>query len=85
MMRVVFRILLGSTLMMFCVAAILCAFQGTAQAYVDPGSGLVLFQSISALFTGVAFFFRRRIRALFSRRPAADVSSPAVENAGDRN
>lgn len=84
-MRDVFRMLLGSALLLCCVAATLCAFQGTAQAYVDPGSGLVLFQSISALFTGVAFFFRRRIRGLFTRRPAADVSTPAAESAGERN
>ena len=38
-----------------------------AHAYVDPGSGLVLFQSLSAIFTGALFYFRRRLKLLFSR------------------
>lgn len=38
-----------------------------AYAYVDPGSSLLLFQSLSALVTGALFYFRRRLKALFSR------------------
>ena len=38
-----------------------------AYAYVDPGSSLLLFQSISAMFTGALFYFRKRIKALFTR------------------
>jgi drug/metabolite transporter (DMT)-like permease len=38
-----------------------------AHAYVDPGSGLVLFQSLGAIFTGGLFYFRRRLKLLFTR------------------
>ncbi|HEY6414032.1 MAG TPA: hypothetical protein VIX42_10110 [Edaphobacter sp.] len=38
-----------------------------AYAYVDPGSSLLIFQSISAAITGVLFYFRKRLKALFTR------------------
>jgi hypothetical protein len=38
-----------------------------AHAYVDPGSSLLVFQSVSAFVTGTLFYFRRRIKALFSK------------------
>ena len=38
-----------------------------AHAYVDPGSSLLVFQSVSAFVTGALFYFRRRIKALFNR------------------
>ncbi len=38
-----------------------------AHAYVDPGSSLVIFQSLSAIFTGGLFYFRRRLKSLFVR------------------
>lgn len=41
-----------------------------AYAYVDPGSSLLIFQSLSAMVTGVLFYFRRRLKALLSRTPA---------------
>src|ERR1700722_11078088 len=42
-------------------------FEQQAHAYVDPGSGLLLFQGISATISGVLFYFRRRIKKLFVR------------------
>jgi hypothetical protein len=48
-----------------------------AYAYVDPGSSLLVFQSLSAMVTGVLFYFRRRLKALFGRIPAG--SSTASE------
>ena len=42
-------------------------FERPAYAYVDPGSSLLVFQSLSALVTGVIFYFRRRIKSLFTR------------------
>ena len=42
-------------------------FERPAYAYVDPGSSLLIFQSISAMITGTLFFFRRRLKALFSK------------------
>lgn len=38
-----------------------------AYAYVDPGSSLLVFQSVSAIVTGALFYFRRRVKALFGR------------------
>lgn len=43
------------------------AFERQAYAYIDPGSSLLVFQSISALVTGAMFYFRRRLKALFTR------------------
>ena len=42
-------------------------FERQAHAYVDPGSGLLIFQGISAAFSGALFYFRRRIKNLFVR------------------
>jgi hypothetical protein len=43
------------------------AFERPAYGYVDPGSSLLIFQSLSALVTGVVFYFRRRLKSLFTR------------------
>lgn len=43
------------------------SFEQQAHAYVDPGSSLLLFQSLSAIVTGTVFYFRRRLKALFTR------------------
>jgi hypothetical protein len=51
------------TLMLF--IALSFTFEGQAQAYVDPGSGLLIFQGISAVFSGALFYFRRRLKNLF--------------------
>jgi hypothetical protein len=47
-----------------------------AYAYVDPGSSLLIFQSISAMFTGALFYFRKRLKSLFTRSSSSstDVS-----------
>jgi hypothetical protein len=45
------------------------AFERQAHAYVDPGSGLLIFQGISAVFSGALFYFRRRLRNLFVKAP----------------
>ncbi len=55
------------TLMLF--VALSFAFERQAHAYVDPGSGLLIFQGISAVFSGALFYFRRRIKNLFIRTP----------------
>ena len=58
----------------FCVCLLL-SFERPAMAYVDPGSGLFLFQSISSLGVGVLFFMRRRLRALFGRSKSKGVAA----------
>jgi hypothetical protein len=52
---------------LFLVLGISFSLEQQAHAYVDPGSGLVLFQSLSAIFTGALFYFRRRLKSLFTR------------------
>jgi hypothetical protein len=49
------------------VLGISLSLEQQAHAYVDPGSGLILFQSLGAIFTGGLFYFRRRLKLLFSR------------------
>jgi drug/metabolite transporter (DMT)-like permease len=62
-----------SALFFLCLFA---AFERPAYAYIDPGSSLLLYQSLSAMVAGAAFYLRRRIKGLFSRR----LSSPAGES-----
>jgi hypothetical protein len=62
------------------VIALSFSFQRTAHAYVDPGSGLLAFQSISAVITGALFYFRSRLKSLF-RRPNSEISTqPEKQN-----
>jgi hypothetical protein len=49
------------------LVALSFAFEGQAHAYVDPGSGLLIFQGISATVSAALFYFRRRIKNLFVR------------------
>ena len=44
-------------------------FELQAHAYVDPGSGILIFQGISAIFSGALFYFRRRLKNLFVKTP----------------
>ncbi len=46
-----------------------------AYAYADPGSGLLLFQSLSAMLTGGLFYFRRRLKSLIFRSKLETKSS----------
>ena len=50
------------------VFSLTCLFERPAHAYVDPGSGILACQAISAFFTGTLFYFRRRIRSFFRSR-----------------
>ncbi len=49
-----------------------------AYAYVDPGSSLLVYQSLSAAVTGVLFYFRRRIKNIFrsNSNPAENPTDP---------
>jgi len=53
---------------LLCIVALNFAVERPAYAYVDPGSGLLLLQNVGAVVTGLLFFFRRRIKALFTRK-----------------
>ena len=51
------------------IIALSFTFERQAHAYVDPGSGLLIFQGISAVFSGALFYFRRRLKNLFVKNP----------------
>jgi hypothetical protein len=55
-----------------CVVALCVATERRAYGYIDPGSGLLLIQNIGAAVTGILFFFRRRIKALFVRNKPSE-------------
>jgi hypothetical protein len=48
------------------IAAVVCAFERPAHAYVDPGSGYMLLQVIGSMFAGAIFYLRHRLRRLFA-------------------
>jgi hypothetical protein len=52
----------------FCLCSLLLAFQGTAQAYADPGSGLLALQIIGSTLAGIGFYFRQKVGKFFMRR-----------------
>jgi hypothetical protein len=63
------------------LVALSFAFERQAYAYVDPGSGLLLFQGASAVVSGVLIYFRRRLKNLFTRsqpEAASTIQPPAV-------
>ena len=43
----------------------------TPLAYVDPGSGILIWQSITATVIGAGFYFRRFVVKLLRRSEAA--------------
>ena len=58
------------------IAMVICfivASERTAWGYVDPGSGLLALQGFASVLGTAAFYFRRRLRALFGRKSANDV------------
>ena len=59
--------------------ALSCSCERQAHAYIDPGSSLLLFQSLSAMVSGALFYFRRRIKSLFTRtnpKSADSINTP---------
>lgn len=64
------------TLLLFVALGVF--FERPAHAYTDPGSCLLLFQTVGAVASGVLFYFRRRVKQLFGRKPAKQTVSPPV-------
>jgi hypothetical protein len=51
-----------------------------AQAYLDPGTGSFIFQTLVAMVVGAAFTMKlywHRLKDLFRRRPALPVETPS--------
>ncbi|HSY36674.1 MAG TPA: hypothetical protein VK814_13045 [Acidobacteriaceae bacterium] len=60
--------LISVCLTIVCCACLMLATERRAMAYVDPGSGLLALQSIGSMLAAAAFFMRRRIMGLFSKK-----------------
>lgn len=60
-------------------------FERPAHAYADPGTCLLLFQSLGAIASGALFYFRRRLKKLFTRsQPKSEaVSTPVIMSRAD--
>jgi hypothetical protein len=54
-----------------------------AYAYTDPGSTLLIFQSLSAVFSGGLFYFRKRLKSLIvrSKEPEKQLQPKSERNA----
>jgi hypothetical protein len=66
-----------------CVCVLVATEQRAMAMYVDPGSGLLALQSAASLLAAAAFFLRRKIRALFGRRPKPQAYVPLDEQKGE--
>ena len=71
--------LFNAALTVCLIFALACLFERRAYAYIDPGSGILACQAISAFFAGTVFYFRRRIRNFFRVREG---SKNALEISG---
>lgn len=54
---------------------VLWGAEGRLDAYIDPGSGALIWQALVAGFVGAAFYFRRFFSRLFSRGDRQDPPS----------
>jgi hypothetical protein len=60
----------------FSLAVVVCfcamvASERRAWGYVDPGSGLLALQGLASAAAATAYMLRRKIAALFSRKPVS--------------
>jgi hypothetical protein len=79
--------LVSFSLSMFVCVCLLLATERPARAYVDPGSGLLALQSAASVVAATAYFLRRRILGLFTKKkPLAGAVLPvAVRKDDSRN
>lgn len=63
-----------SATILFCLCLGM-AFEQRAYAYTDPGSALLLFQSLGAVASGALFYFRRSLKRLMTRGEAKPVAA----------
>ena len=61
------------------VAALLCAWEQPAHAYVDPGSGFVFLQIAGSMVAGAVYYLRHRVKRIFVRRSGATTASAPSE------
>jgi hypothetical protein len=79
--------LFSSLSAVFVCICLLLATERRALAYVDPGSGLIALQSLASVMAAAAYFLRRRILGLFTKKkPATGAVLPvAVRKDDSRN
>jgi hypothetical protein len=68
---------------MFLALTIGLVVPADAFAYLDPGSGSMIFQTIAAALAGIAYGVRvywHKIRTLFGKRPNVDTTEPRTES-----
>ena len=66
-------------LSLFICTCLLLATERQAKAYVDPGTGLLALQSIASAVAAAAFFLRKRIVGLFTKKkPSTGVVLPVA-------
>jgi hypothetical protein len=64
------------------IAALILATEQVAQAYVDPGTGLLALQILGATVAGWIYILRRRVRALFGGPRSIMPAPQKRQNAG---
>jgi hypothetical protein len=67
------------------IAALLCAWEQPARAYIDPGSGFVFLQIAGSMVAGAVYYLRHRVRRIFVRKSnqvatSGGAPSEVVEN-----
>ena len=66
-------------LTLFTCTCLLLATERQAKAYVDPGTGLLALQSLASVTAAAAYFLRKRILGLFTKRkPSSGVVLPVA-------
>jgi hypothetical protein len=79
----VIGLLVCSLLLVAQMFFLLGALEQPAHAYVDPGSGLLLFQVISTSLAGTAFLLWNRLRRFFRKElpaPEGEDKGPKAED-----
>jgi hypothetical protein len=71
---------LSVSLAIFSCLCLVVATERRAYAYVDPGSGFLILQSMASVMAAAGFFLRRRIKDLFvrSKSPTNKVEKPTL-------
>jgi hypothetical protein len=76
--------LISLSLAVFCCLCLLISTERRAYAYIDPGSGMMALQTITAGLAAAGYFMRRKIAALFGRKkPVEAVVLPATAREDD--
>jgi hypothetical protein len=70
------RVLSFSLAVVVCFCAMV-ASERRAWGYVDPGSGLLALQGLASAAAATAYMLRRKIAALFARKPKSVARKPA--------